>query len=410
MGMIAEAPSLPDVTVRKFGLPHGSASVHLDALRGLAAISVMFYHWWDACFASYDTVPHQSPLLKAAYNYGGFGHAWVIVFFVLSGYLVGGSVLRARENKNWSWRTYLLNRCTRIYVVLTPALLLGGALDWAGMHQPGAEIIYSGKSGMGSLYYSAYSSLTAKVFWENVFFLDIHTIGFGSNAPLWSLSHEFWYYLVFPFLVFALERGGRSQVRFASWIAVLAWVAFVGGYKLALYPVWLAGVLIFFLPPFPVHRSWGRRLAIVSSLVLLLIGFVLRSRDMLFPDHSFTLGRSHWHPPISDVLLSPIVVLLIWIIICCATGPLPTAYIWLAKRAAASSYTIYLVHQPALVFLKAYLHLPRAVPSWQTFPARLALFAIVLVYAQIVYWLFERNTDGVRRWINRLPVLGRPRA
>jgi peptidoglycan/LPS O-acetylase OafA/YrhL len=142
------------------------------------------------------------------------------------------------------------------------------------------------------------------------------------------------------------------------------------------------------------------------GIVLMLVGFRLKARGLLFPDNSITLGRTHWHPQISDILLSPLVAFLIWVLLHYATGPLQAAYVWLARRAAASSYTIYLVHMPALVFLAAWLHLPRAVPNWQSLPLRLALFAIVLLYAQVVYWLFERNTDKLRRWIKPL-VLGK---
>ena len=162
---------------------------------------------------------------------------------------------------------------------------------------------------MGALYYNVAPGLTIKAFWQNLFFLDTDsTPGFGSNGPLWSLNHEFWYYLGFPLLVFAVVRGSRWWVRLASIAAALSWSAFVGGYKLALYPVWLAGVLILFLPPFPARRASARRAAIAVSLGLLLAGFMLKSQGWLFPDDSITLGRSHWHPPIPDVVLSPFVV------------------------------------------------------------------------------------------------------
>jgi peptidoglycan/LPS O-acetylase OafA/YrhL len=68
-------------------------------------------------------------LIAAAYLITGLGHQWVIVFFVLSGYLVGGSVLRSVAVNHWSWRVYLLNRLTRLYAVLIPALVFGGLLD-----------------------------------------------------------------------------------------------------------------------------------------------------------------------------------------------------------------------------------------------------------------------------------------
>ena len=404
-----DPPSSGSRAMKMFSPPRGSASVHLDALRGLAAISVMYSHWWDAFYANYDTLPHN-PLLSAAYCYSQFGHAWVIVFFVLSGYLVGGSVLRAVVERRWSWRSYLLIRCTRIYVVLVPALLLGGTLDWAGMHQSGADLIYTGHSGMGALYYNVYSSLTPTAFVESLIFWGLGAPGFGSNGPLWSLSLEFWYYMAFPFLVFALYKTQRHRARTLNALALLAWAAFVGGYTVSLFPVWLAGVIILFLPRLPQRSPWNRKemqfFVLGLSTVLLLAGFVLKAQGLLFPDSSVTVGRSHWHPPISDLLLSPLVILLVWAILNCCTRTLSGAYVWLAKRAADSSYTLYLVHVPALVFLKAFLHLPRVAPTWQSLPFHLSLFLVVFAYAQLAYWLFEKNTDRVRAWLKPF-VMGR---
>jgi peptidoglycan/LPS O-acetylase OafA/YrhL len=217
MSVVPESLPGADAAARTFEMPRGNASVHLDALRGLAALSVMFSHWWDVSFANYESVTRPNLLLSAAYAYSTFSHGWVIVFFALSGYLVGGSVLRARRNSTWSWRAYLLTRCTRIYVVLLPALLLGCALDRAGMHQPGGEPIYGGKSGIHALYNDVHPGMTPQDFLKNVLFLDTHRAsGFGSNGPLWSLSHEFWYYIGFPFLVVALSKGEKLWVRSAG--------------------------------------------------------------------------------------------------------------------------------------------------------------------------------------------------
>jgi len=76
--------------VRPNSLPKGSPSVHLDALRGFAALSVLLNHWRDALFVDYPRLAHHNPLTAVAYLVAGLGHQWVIVFFVLSGYLVGG--------------------------------------------------------------------------------------------------------------------------------------------------------------------------------------------------------------------------------------------------------------------------------------------------------------------------------
>lgn len=68
-------------------------STHLDLIRGLSALAVMS------------------------------GHEAVMVFFVLSGFFIGTSVLESFRERRWSWRAYLINRLTRLQLVLVPASL-----------------------------------------------------------------------------------------------------------------------------------------------------------------------------------------------------------------------------------------------------------------------------------------------
>jgi peptidoglycan/LPS O-acetylase OafA/YrhL len=110
----------------------------------------------------------------------------------------------------------------------------------------------------------------------------------------------------------------------------------------------------------------------------------------------------------SDLALGLAVTALIWVILHCATAPLPASYVYIARRAAHSSYTLYLVHLPLLIFIKATLHLPRAYPDWHAVLVAAGVLVAILLYAQLVYEAFEKNTDRVRRWI-RLYVMG-PRA
>jgi peptidoglycan/LPS O-acetylase OafA/YrhL len=79
------------------------------------------------------------------------GHEAVMVFFVLSGFLVGGSVLKLMSRDLWSWNNYLIKRLTRLWIVLIPALLLGLALDLGGSHIfSGTASIYSSPAGSHS--------------------------------------------------------------------------------------------------------------------------------------------------------------------------------------------------------------------------------------------------------------------
>jgi peptidoglycan/LPS O-acetylase OafA/YrhL len=175
-------------------LTHNSAlyserNVHLDAMRGLAAVSVLCTHIRELYFVPY----HQAGsglLVKFLYIDHYVARAAVIFFFALSGYLVGMSALNAIESGRWSWRDYLLNRFSRLYVVLVPALLLTAVLDWIGRANALSRWAYFNDPSEGGL--TTASLDTFKNFFGTLFFLqNIHTGWFGSNSPLWSLSCEF---------------------------------------------------------------------------------------------------------------------------------------------------------------------------------------------------------------------------
>ena len=391
-------------------LPQGSPSVHLDALRGFAAFSVLLNHWRDALFLDYRDIAGHNPLVAGFYLIAGLGHQWVIVFFVMSGYLVGGSVIRSVSSGSWSWRGYLLTRLTRLYIVLLPALILGGAVDWAGMHEAGTESVYSGHSGMHTLNYDVQTHLQPPTLLGNSLFLQTialpgtggpRVLTFGSNGPLWSLSNEFWYYLAFPLLVLLLVRAGPWWRRAAYGLVLLIWGWFVGSSIALLGIPWLMGVLIVYLPPFPARRAWTRGLAIVAALALLGGGLALvRIWQSRVSEDSM---RFH----IADVLLGLAVTLLIWVTLHCATAPVPSFYMRLAQRSARSSYTLYLVHLPMVVFLKASLHLPRTAPSWHAYLVSAGILLVVVLYAQLVYEIFEKNTTRMRNWIRPFVMSGK---
>ena len=372
--------------------PRGNASVHLDALRGLAAFCVMLGHWRDAFFLDYSKLPHHNPLLAPAYLVTGLGRQWVIVFFVLSGYLVGGSVLRSAGNGRWSWRAYFTARLTRLYIVLIPALVIGGALDWCGMRLTGSDIVYRGVSGMNSLLFDVHKTLTPAVFAGNLAFLQTIALpgihdrmpAFGSNGPLWSLSNEFWYYMAFPPLVFLImgSRPALQRLLYLAIIVLMGW--FCGAGICFLFIPWLIGSLVGYLPAFPTHRSWLRHSAIAGALFLFVACI---STGRFVPER------------LSDLMIGASVAFLISVTLHYANGDLPDWYIRLARRAAHTSYTLYLVHMPLLVFLKAFFRIPRSAPNLISFTTAASVLIVILVYAQIIAFCFERNTDRIRAWL-----------
>lgn len=371
--------------------PKGSPSVHLDALRGIAALGVLLAHWSGHLLRA-PIHSRGGLLLKALNVVGNIGHPWVIVFFVMSGYLVGGSVLRSVSNGKWNWRSYLFARMTRLYMVLLPALLLGGLLDLYSIHKVGNATFYTS---VDLLHEDPPPNDSLPTLVGNTLFLQTIKIPFmggafiqsyGSNQPLWSLCNEFWYYIAFPLLVLLFAKGRSWLARAACALGFVFIVWFVGP-RIALQGIpWLMGAFITYIPPFPAHRKTLSRIAMVVAPLLTLAGIVMLAKYMRLLYCDLTLGV--------------IVTFLLWVTLSCATAPLPSFYIKLSTRMARSSYTLYLTHFPFLIFLKIAFALPLFVdPTWSLFFLRLCFLPVIILYSQLIYELFEKRTDQVRAWL-----------
>jgi len=120
------------------------ASVLLDLVRGLAALLVLGEHWRNLFFVDYPQLPAHKLLWALPYVLTGAGHQAVVIFFVLSGYLISGSIFRALKRDQWSWASYMTHRVVRLWVVLLPGLLLCAAFDTLGLHLHRAPLVYAG--------------------------------------------------------------------------------------------------------------------------------------------------------------------------------------------------------------------------------------------------------------------------
>ena len=148
---------------------------------------------------------------------GWFGEA-VIIFFVLSGYLVGGIASARASIGKFSLMDYAVDRVARLYVALLPALLLTALLDAVATNWFADIGFFTHTHPMiqqkvNSAPYLNNMSLSS--FISNALMLQtIVTPSFGSNDPLWTISLEFWFYAVFGI--------GLASLLAARWCASLA--------------------------------------------------------------------------------------------------------------------------------------------------------------------------------------------
>jgi peptidoglycan/LPS O-acetylase OafA/YrhL len=367
-----------------------SASVLLDLVRAIAALLVCLEHWRNLLYVGYRQIAMHRSLLAVPYVMTGAGHQAVVIFFVLSGYLISGSIFRMTQRGEWSWKLYLTHRLVRLWIVLVPALLLGALLDNLGVQLHLAPALYAGQTGTHMLGDIA-KSFRLPIFFGNLFFLQTILVpAFGSNGPMWSLANEFWYYVLFPCAFLALRKGTSVGARILNILVFLLCARFVGRDILQLFPLWLLGTLLAVVPD-PRSSAAIRTLAAVLYFPLL-----------------FLLAKSSTvQGVLSDYILGVATVLFLWLLLG-AKGTAPVNVgVHLARVGARFSYTLYLVHVPFLVLLTALI---AGDARWQPDVRHLlygvAALLLAIGYAYVVACLTEFRTDKVRGWVEKR-VLGK---
>ncbi|MBV9332174.1 MAG: acyltransferase, partial [Alphaproteobacteria bacterium] len=183
----------------------------LDALRGIAALLVVFWHWqhffalrgtWQAHWTREAEPAYW--LLKPLYDQGW---AAVDLFFPLSGFIfywLYADLISARKLGALSFARL---RISRLYPLHTATLLLAACLQWLFHARTGHWFIYTAND-----WKHFASSLLMAQQWLPP------TLDQSFNGPAWSVSIEVLLYAVF----FAIMRWGLGGARIAVAIALSA--------------------------------------------------------------------------------------------------------------------------------------------------------------------------------------------
>ena len=240
----------------------------LTPLRGIAAMAVLFYH---SSFLAYHFGGGAPPGICRR------GYLAVDLFFVLSGFVlthVYGSRLAA--NRDWpAVGRFLWARFCRIY----PAALFTTAV-YVVKHVIGQFDMPAG--------ISFKTQLIAALFLFQVPWLDNIII----NGPSWSISAEWYAYLLFPFVVPIIGRlKGRAAA--ATCIALLVVMAIDHtiasqeqqrasgwGALLRAWPEFMVGILAYrFYSEGHFRRVWGRDATFIALLVAIAIACLADAPD-----------------------------------------------------------------------------------------------------------------------------------
>ncbi|MFB9312320.1 acyltransferase family protein [Nocardioides plantarum] len=370
-------------------------NVAMDALRVAAAVLVVLEHVRAVLFRDYDDTA-GGPIAAVIYFATSLGNEAVIIFFVLSGYWVGGSVIAAFRRDRFSWVNYAIQRLVRLWVVLLPALVLTAICVAIGLTWFGEAGTYTGDP--------AYHDLAPTDLRErssvldalgNLFFTQrILTDTFGTNSPLWSLTYEFWYYVAFPLLLI-VAVGRRPVQRVLAAAALVVVGVFVGRDIVLYFAVWLAGAALAVRPG--LVRESVDRLSPSARTVLRMAAVCVLAATLATSES----GRVPVAVAVGLITLATVGLLAAFSTDFAERGRTRAAVAPIARYSAVS-FTLYVVHAP-LLLLGAAIALPdsddRFLPSVASYGLLLLTVAMLMAAAWVIGQATEAQTDRVRRWV-----------
>jgi peptidoglycan/LPS O-acetylase OafA/YrhL len=375
----------------------------LDGLRGIAIAMVLACHYLPI-----EVATRHGSLVAYLKVLLGFGWSGVDLFFVLSGFLIGGILIDARESENF-FGVFYTRRFFRIVPIYSVILLLFPLADFAVRSiRPG---------GFYWLFANPMPWFSYATFTQNFWMAFHNSEGGNFLAPTWSLAIEEQFYLTLPLLIRLLPRR-----KLMTWLPViiccvpvlrtvllLHWRPNVMA-ELTLTPCRADALLMGVLAAAVVRDDeWRERISRHSRhfrglLIALLAGVALLVRTA--PGISF--------PPMRSFGFTWLALFYVGVLLFAVTQ----RESWLSRRLrnrwlmwlGSIAYGLYLIHQPVQGLIYGFFG-GRAPVIQQWNDVKFALISLVVtIFIARVSWLyFERPLVEVgHRWHYRpaRPVAG----
>lgn len=364
--------------------------LELDGVRGVAIALVVLYHYFyvPSLAAPGSFVWHLSAPLR-------IGWTGVDLFFVLSGFLIGGILLDARGSSNY-FRTFYIRRFYRIVPLY--ALVLAGSFGFVLLLERGVWPQFQWMMA-NRLPWASY------VFYLQNFWMPVKdSFGFAFLGGTWSLAVEEQFYLTLPLLIWLLEPRQLRKVILAAIVAapLLRTALFVWRpdnyfFRYVLLPcradALFLGVLAAMAIRDPAGRRWlesrGRLLASLIALLLLGCALLVHFGSSVESVPMQTFGYSWMALLYAVVILYALTQKSSWLSRCFRFHPL--------RRLGRIAYGVYLFHSIAIMVLAGWL-LPNhpirsGWPALNSLPYlgfTLVVLIVTLAFCELSWHFFEK--------------------
>ena len=340
------------------------ASIFLNIVRLVACELVVISHF----FTKYR------PMALDSIFFGGMlGGIGVFLFFSISGFLIAYTIFQKTANRQYGFRNYFVDRFSRIYSGLLPALLIsivvmGGIYATNSVYfthlldteQPPSVQSFAATLTMMDMFPNGFFNATSSAILGTPFSTSA-IAPFSFNGVLWTLVVEWWLYMFFGWIILGAvgffgkqPSNARNKILFFGITALLSiiLVALAWDYS-AFIIVWFLGAVMMCLTcNQTVRNKLSSRVAtgVLVALFLFALAAVGYEANVIFTltHDSFSL--------LFGLLLSACVFLGLFIV---NGRTFPSVSNLILKRRVASwsrsvaafSYTLFLIHYPLILFL-----------------------------------------------------------
>jgi peptidoglycan/LPS O-acetylase OafA/YrhL len=337
----------------------------LDWLRFLAAVAVLVAHTRSNTWTKFGELDDSARTLASVFFFAitRGGHQAVLLFFVLSGYLIGGKVIEQCLAKRFSPAHYAIDRLTRLWVPMLPVLVLTLGVEW----------FITGQLPL-------LRGLLHLVGWQAV----SPNYALTTNEPLWTLAYEGWLYLLagaLGMLTLANARWlGLLLVLLCLWVFLrLDWVMQVA---------WWLGAFAYQL-----HLGFRWRwTALALTLVSLILSELTSQSQSLIP---LPIPEAIGSLALATSLAALIAALAHW----SPQTPVAVKLEQLGTNLASWSYSLYLSHYLVLVMFSHFVGQLYSSFTAKSFLLFSTQIIVAVLLAKLIYYLFESRTGVVRRWL-----------
>lgn len=360
----------------------------LDALRGLAALAVVFWHWQH--FFYHGTTPQHfdrssQPFYSVFFLFYEKGWMGVDFFFCLSGFIFFWLYAQRITKRRIGLSDFSVLRLSRLYPLHLATLLIVAVLQWRLLARTGEFFVYSLNDGYHFLL--------------NLLFISGWRTSFGDsfNAPVWSVSVEMFLYALFFALCVAGRPGWFSLLSLAVMGALLKFYTPIGR---GIYCFFLGGAAYYTYEMLFVRKLVLRALKPLGVLVVvgwaaIVIGVKIGvPADSPGAGNAVLIGRAI-NLVVTGVLM-PMTILLLAVA--------ETVRNDLGKRfgfLGDISYSSYLLHFPLQLLAVTSLGLLGVAPTfYYRRSALVGFFVLLLTLSLLTYRYFERPLQDLirRRW------------